>query len=165
MTRIVIGLGGVGERRAVSPRQRGVRTLGLEQFSIAHDRGSSHGQTRIIRQAYFENSAYVPLLRRADALWCELQQRTGERLFDRVGLIEVGPPDGVVLPGVERSVAEHGLPILRPTAEELRREFPGFVVPAGMHAVFEPTAGLLHVERCVAAHVRGARAARCDRRQ
>jgi sarcosine oxidase len=133
--------------------------LGLEQFQIAHDRGSSHGQTRIIRFAYFEHPAYVPLLRRADALWCELEQECNERLFDRVGLIEIGPPDGRVLPGVERSVAEHRLPVEHLSPAQLQQRFPGFVVPDGMDVVFEPTAGLLHVEACVAAHVRSACAA------
>jgi sarcosine oxidase len=154
--RIVIGLGGVGSAALYHLARRGIRTLGLEQFTIAHDHGSSHGHTRIIRQAYFEHPAYVRLLQRADTLWCELQDETGQRLFDRVGLIEVGPPDGIVLPGVERSVAEHRLPILRLTAAELQRDYPGFNVPEGMHVVVEPTAGLLHVERCVAAHARRA---------
>jgi sarcosine oxidase len=157
--RIVIGLGGVGSATLCALARRGVRALGLEQFSIAHDRGSSHGQTRIIRQAYFEHPAYVPLLRRADQLWCELEQQSGQRLFDRVGLIEIGPPDGVVLPGVARSVAEHGLSVESLTATELSERFPGFRVPEGMQAVFEPTAGLLYVERCVAAHVQAAQSA------
>jgi sarcosine oxidase len=157
--RIVIGLGGVGSAALRHLARRGVRVMGLEQFHVAHDRGSSHGQTRIIRLAYFEHPAYVPLLRRADALWCELEQECNARLFERVGLLEIGPPDGRVLPGVARSVAEHGLPVEHLTSADSQERFPGFNVPEGMDVLFEPTAGLLHVERCVAAHVQSACAA------
>jgi sarcosine oxidase len=155
--RIVIGLGGVGSAALYELARRGVRSLGLEQFQIAHDRGSSHGQTRIIRQAYFEHPDYVPLLRRADQMWCELEAETGEHLFDRVGLLEFGPPDGIVLSGVHRSAVQHDLPIENLSAAELQRRYPAFSLPEGMEAIFEPTAGLLHVERCVAAHARRAR--------
>lgn len=151
--RIVLGLGGVGSAALWQLARRGVRVLGIDQFTASHDRGSSHGQTRIIRQAYFEHPLYVPLLLRAYQLWDQLEHLVQEQLFFRVGLIEVGPPDGVVLPGVERSVAEHGLQLERPTPAALGRRYPQFHIPAGMEAVIEPTAGFLRVERCVAAHL------------
>ena len=99
---IVIGLGGMGGAALYHLARRGVKALGLEQFSIGHDRGSSHGETRVIRKAYFEHPSYVPLLHRAYALWAELENDVGEKLFHRVGLLEVGRPDGTVIPGVAR---------------------------------------------------------------
>ena len=97
---VVIGTGGVGSAALYHLAKRGLRVLGIDQFPQAHDRGSSHGQSRIIRQAYFEHPSYVPLLLRAYALWHELEQAVGRQLFHQVGLLEVGPRDGVLIPGV-----------------------------------------------------------------
>ena len=80
---IVLGSGGVGSAALAHLARRGVNVLGLDQFPGAHDRGSSHGETRMIRQAYLEHPDYVPLLRRAYALWDELEELTGKRLFER----------------------------------------------------------------------------------
>jgi sarcosine oxidase len=157
--RIVVGLGGVGSAALRSLAKHGIRVLGLEQFGIAHDRGSSHGQTRIIRQGYFEHPNYVPLVQRADALWCELEQELRVRLFDRVGIVEVGPPDGRLLRGVELSATRHQLPIEHFGAVDSERRFPMFSVPAESQTIFEPTAGLLYVERCVSAQAESAQRA------
>ena len=74
---IVLGVGGFGSGALYHLARRGSRVLGIEQFGIAHDRGSSHGQTRIIRKAYFEHPDYVPLLHRAYELWHELEREAG----------------------------------------------------------------------------------------
>lgn len=100
---IVLGLGGVGCSAAYHAARAGTRVLGIDQFAAAHDRGSSHGQTRIIRQAYFESPAYVPLLKRAYQLWKSLQDQAGQQLYHPTGIVELGPVDGVVIPGVLRS--------------------------------------------------------------
>ncbi len=98
--RIVLGVGGVGGAALYHLARRQNRTVGLEQFGVSHDRGSSHGQSRIIRQAYFEHPGYVPLLLRAYELWDQLEAASQQRLFERVGLLEVGMPQGVVLAGI-----------------------------------------------------------------
>ncbi len=138
--------------------RRGLRVLGLERFHIGHDRGSSHGETRIIRKAYFEHPDYVPLLRRAYELWQELEQEAGEKLFHRTGLLEIGRPDGVVIPGVRRSAREHGLPVEDVPIEGVAHRFPGFSASGDMVALFEADAGYLPVERCVHVLVESARA-------
>lgn len=153
---IVLGAGGVGSAALFHLARRGVRVLGLDRFPGGHDRGSSHGDTRIIRLAYFEHPDYVPLLRRSYALWSELERLTGESLYDEVGLLEIGPPTGEVVPGVLKSAALHGLEIERLTSAEVARRFPGFRVPEGCEAVFERRAGYLRVEQCVLAHLRAA---------
>src|ERR1700722_20773433 len=97
---IVLGVGGVGSAALDRLAQRGVRALGIDRFAPGHDRGSSHGHTRIIRQAYFEHSDYVPLLLESWRLWRELEARSSRRLLFEVGLLELGPVDGEVVPGV-----------------------------------------------------------------
>src|SRR5579859_1154107 len=82
---IVVGLGGMGSAAAYHLARRGVRVLGLERFTPAHTRGSSHGYSRIIRQAYFEDPAYVPLLLRAYELWREIEQASGRSLLTITG--------------------------------------------------------------------------------
>lgn len=154
---IIIGTGGVGSSAAFHLARRGARVLGLDRFPGGHDRGSSHGQSRVIRMAYFEHPHYVPLLRRAYALWFELEERTGEKLFHQVGLLEVGPEDGIVVPGVLRSKREYDLPVDELTPEEVARRFPGFHMPEGCRAVFEQNAGYLLVEQCVLAHLAAAK--------
>jgi monomeric sarcosine oxidase len=156
---IVLGTGGVGSAACWQLSRRGARVLGLDRFPPGHARGSSHGQTRIIRQAYFEHADYVPLLRRAYELWADLEQATGQRLFDQVGLLQVGPADGVVLPGVLQAARQHELQVESLTAAESNRRFPGFHVPEHLSSVFESRAGLLHVEACVQAHCAAAVAA------
>lgn len=130
--------------------------LGLDPYPPAHDRGSSHGETRVIRQAYFEHPDYVPLLLRAYALWRELEQRHGQPLLFPVGLLQVGPPQGVVIPGVLRAATAHRLSVETLPADEAQRRFPGFAIPREMLAVYEPAAGYLRVEACVRAHLAAA---------
>ena len=90
---IMIGLGGMGSAAAFHLARRGAKVLGLEQFGLAHDRGSSHGESRLIREAYFESPAYVPLLDRAYLLWDELSESAGHLLLHRNDLLLVGRRD------------------------------------------------------------------------
>jgi sarcosine oxidase len=154
---IVIGTGGVGSAAAMHLAGRGARVLGLDRFPPGHDRGSSHGQTRIIRMAYFEHHAYVPLLRRAYSLWDELERKSGRQLFHRVGLLQIGASDGSVVPGVRQAAELHGLPIEEVPPAECRRRFPGFRIEPGQLGQFEANAGYLLVEQCVEAHASLAR--------
>ncbi len=99
---IVLGTGGVGSAALWSLARAGASVLGLDQHPIAHDRGSSHGQTRAIRKAYFEHPDYVPLLDRAYQRWAELEEQSARSLFARVGILQVGPPGGEI-PRCQRS--------------------------------------------------------------
>lgn len=151
---IVIGAGGVGSAALYHLARRGARVLGLDQFPPAHDRGSSHGVTRIIRQAYFEHADYVPLLLRAYELWADLEHACGERLYRECGLLQIGPPDGEVAPGVLASARQHGLDVERLAASEVTGRWPAFAVPEGHIGVFERRAGMLRVEACVSEHLK-----------
>ncbi|RMG16746.1 MAG: N-methyl-L-tryptophan oxidase [Planctomycetota bacterium] len=155
---IVAGTGAVGSAALYHLARRGLRVLGIDRFAPPHARGSSHGRTRIIRLAYFEHPDYVPLLRRAYVLWRDLEAETGERLFVRAGLLEVGPPNGVVVPGVLESARRHGLEVERLEPEDLAADLPAVRVPPGFVALYEPEAGYLRVEAGVRAHLERARA-------
>lgn len=150
---IVVGLGGMGTAAAWQLARRGLSVLGLEQFALGHDRGSSHGHTRIIRQAYYEHPDYVPLVRRAYEGWFELEQARGEHLLTTCPCLTLGPPDSDLVQGVRRSAREHGLPIEDLDAREVQRRYPAFELSGAGECVgvVEHTAGFLYVDRCVRA--------------
>jgi sarcosine oxidase len=150
---IVVGLGAMGSAALYHLAARGVHVLGLDRFAPPHALGSTHGRTRIIREAYYEHPCYVPLVRRAYELWSALEREAGEQLFIQTGGLMIGPPRGTLVAGALRSATEHGLAheLLEPC--EVHRRFPGFHVPEGSMALHEPRAGLLFPERCVEAHL------------
>lgn len=150
---IVLGTGGVGSAALYHLARRGVRALGLDRFPPGHDRGSSHGESRIIRRSYFEHPDYVPLLDSAYALWDELGAIRGEELFHRTGQIYFGPSDGVVVPGVLASARKHGIDVRQLAGVDAAREYPAYRAPDGASVLFEPDAGYLLVEDCVRAHI------------
>ena len=156
---IIAGGGGMGTAAAYHLAARGQRVVVLERFGLAHDRGSSHGLTRIIRLAYFEHPSYVPLLRRAFELWHALEAQSGERLLHVTGALDVGAAGGEVFEGSRRSCVEHDLPHEILDGSELRRRFPAWHVDDEAAAVLQPDGGFLRAERCVRAHASGARTA------
>jgi sarcosine oxidase len=156
---IVLGIGGIGSAALAALARRKQRVLGLDRFAPGHDRGSSHGQTRIIRQAYFEHPDYVPLLLDAYDGWRELESRTGQRLYYEVGLLQVGPAEGLVLSGVLASAREHNLDVETLGPRDITARYPGFRSRPDMLGVFERRAGYLLVEACVRAQIADAVAA------
>lgn len=161
---IVIGLGGMGSAAAWQLAKRGQRVLGLERFDIPHNMGSSHGVTRIIRLPYYEDPAYVPLLRRAYELWREAETATGERLLILTGSLDAGPEDGELFQGALNSARLHELPHEVLTGGEVNARFPGYRLPAGARAVFQPEGGFIASERAIVAHCRAAQEAGADLR-
>jgi sarcosine oxidase len=153
---IVVGLGAMGSATLYHLAQRGARALGLEQFAAGHTRGSSHGDSRIIRETYFEHPLYVPLVQRAHELWRELEKRSGESLMTITGGLMIGPPDGVVVSGTLRSAVEHNLPYSILSPLEVRKRFPAFQLADDLVAVLDARAGFLVPEACTRAHIKGA---------
>lgn len=151
---IVVGMGGMGSATAWQLAKRGARVLGLEQFEPGHDRGASHGDTRLIRKGYFEHPDYVPLLHRAYQLWDELEAKSGYDLFHRTGLILAGnPATSQVIAGVKKAAREHRLDIDELSLAQARELFPQFQFNDDWQILFEKDAGFLRVEACVNAHV------------
>src|SRR3954453_23856423 len=155
---IVVGAGGMGSAPAFELARRGRSVLALEQFPPVHDRGSSHGHTRIIRRAYYEHPNYVPLVRRAFERWYDLEQRTGRHLLTECACLGIGPPDGEVVTGVLAAAREHGLAVDRLGPADFRVRFPQFRFDERHVGVLERDAGFLYVEDCVLAHLDAARA-------
>jgi sarcosine oxidase len=153
---IVIGVGGMGSAACHQLARRGQRVLGLERFDIPHAMGSSHGVTRIIRLAYYEDPSYVPLLRRAYELWRELERESGEQLLHITGSIDASDADGDVFKESLRSCLLHDLTHEVLTSRELSTRFPGFHLPDGHMALLQPDGGFLLSERCIVAHVEAA---------
>jgi len=150
---IVLGTGGVGSAALHQLAARGAKVLGIDRFMPPHDRGSSHGQSRIIRQAYFEHPNYTPLLLKSYRLWNELAQQVNRQLYEEVGVLQMGPPEGIVVPGVMRSAKEHDLNVEQLVSEDIRKRWPALGVPSGYLGVLEQKAGYLFVESCVGAHL------------
>jgi len=153
---IVVGVGGMGSAAVYELARRGLRVLGLEQYDIPHDRGSSHGVNRIIRLAYWEHPAYVPLLRRAYALWRELEAGRREQLLYVTGSIDAGRRDSKTVSGSLRSCEIHSLTHDVLDAGAVRRRFPGYRLAPDMMAVYQPDGGFVLCERAIVNYVQAA---------
>jgi sarcosine oxidase len=141
----------MGSAAAYHLARRGLAVIGVEQHGIAHALGSSHGDTRVIRKAYFEHPSYVPLLERAYAAWDALEAESQTPLFTRCGVLLAGPADGAVISGVRSAAALHGVRVETLAAAELPD---GFAVEPGWQLLLEPDAGMLAVEEAVRVHAR-----------
>lgn len=146
---IVLGIGGMGSAALQALARRGLSVLGIEQFAIGHDRGSSHGEYRIIRRSYFEHPDYIPLVDASFEGWLALEKASGERLFERTGLLVVGKRDHAVIEGIERAHSRYRFALERLAPDAAMARFPGFRVAPDQIALFEPDAGMLRVEDCV----------------
>jgi len=155
---IVVGAGAMGSAAACRLARRGLRVLALDAHAPPHRMGSSHGGTRIIREAYYEHPLYVPLVRRAFEAWAELEAESGRTLYGRTGGMMVGPEGGALVAGARASALEHGIPHELLGPDEVRRAYPHFRVPEGMAALLEHRAGVLLPEACVEAQLALARA-------
>ncbi len=158
---IVLGLGAMGAAALWRLARRGVQAIGVDQFDRAHARGSSHGEARICRQAYFEHPDYVPLCRRAYALWDELEQDAarlnrrdgamppGAAIFERCGLLMFGPADAPMVSGVRRACETHGLAVEALPHETVRARWPQFDLDDDLTCLLESDAGYLRVEPAI----------------
>ena len=161
---IVLGLGAMGSAAAAQLAARGRRVLGLEQFGPAHALGSSHGHSRVIRQAYYEDPAYVPLVLRAYELWHDLEQRCGDPLLLTTGALMAGAVDSELVAGSASSARQHGLAYEVLDANEIRRRYPAFHPRDDEVGIYEPHAGALFPERSVLAHLQWAASAGAELR-
>ena len=162
---IVIGVGGMGSAAAYELARRGQRVLGLEQFTIPHELGSSAGSARIFRFAYFEDPSYVPLMRLAFARWQALQEEFGETLLTITGGLDMGLPSGRVVQGAKAACQAHGLAHEVLSAGEAMRRYPAWRLPSGFEVVLQPDAGFLRADRGIAAHATVARRLGADVRE
>jgi sarcosine oxidase len=158
-TAIVLGLGAMGSAAAQHLAMSGYRVLGFDRYRPPHVFGSSHGRTRIIRQCYFEDPRYVPLLVRAYELWEKLSVDARVKLLHLIGAINVGPSVGELVARSQESATQFGLEHRMLSAADLRREYPQFRVEDDWAALLEKNAGYVIPEDCVEAQLRMAAAA------
>jgi sarcosine oxidase len=147
----VVGLGAMGSATLWRAAARGLRAVGVDRFDPPHDRGSSHGESRIIRTAYFEDPAYLPLLREAFPLWRELERDSGASLLAMTGAAMIGPRDGMLVTGSLRTAQMHDLPHELLDATEAARRFPQFRLRDGDVVFHEQGGGVLRPEASVRA--------------
>jgi glycine/D-amino acid oxidase-like deaminating enzyme len=146
---IVVGLGAMGSATLHQLAKRGHHVLGIEQFVPGHGNGSSHGKSRIIREAYFEDPRYVPLVQRAYECWRELEADSGVTVLRQTGGLMLGSPESYVVAGARHSAELHGLPHEIIDAAEVRRRYPAFHPAAHEIGVVEPRAGMLAPELAI----------------
>ncbi|HUL69565.1 MAG TPA: N-methyl-L-tryptophan oxidase [Gemmatimonadales bacterium] len=154
---IVVGLGAMGSAAAYQLTRRGLKVLGLDRDHPPHTNGSSHGLSRIIREAYYEHPLYVPLVQRAYQAWAKLEERSGRRLLTVTGGLMIGRPDGTLVAGARRSAVDHALPYEELSAKQIRQRFPGFHLATDEVGLLEPRAGVLNPEECIRASLEQAR--------
>ncbi len=148
---VVLGLGIMGSATVYQLARRGLRVLGLDAFEPRHARGSSHGTSRAIRKAYYQAPQYVPLVERAYTMWQQLEVESSHRLLRVTGSLLVGPRHSRHIAGTIASATRNGLPFEALDQQEVGRRFPGFRLHDDLMAVFEPSGGVLHADRCLAA--------------
>lgn len=143
----------MGSATAAHLALRGKTVLGFERWMPGHRNASSHGDSRIIREMYFEHPMYVPLLQRAYELWAELGQSAGTKLLHMTGGLMIGPENGALVTGTLRSARQHGLAFEMLSAAEVSRRFRAFDLREDLVAVHDPRAGYLDPEACNGAHL------------
>jgi sarcosine oxidase len=147
----VLGLGIMGSATLAALAQRGMRVIGVDRFPPGHDRGSSHGATRVIRLGYFEHPSYVPLVAAAYPLWRELEARSGEPLLTVTGILELGSEGSELIAGTLQSARQHGLTHEVLDAAAVMKRFAPFRLPQDFVGVFQPQGGVLRAEAAVTA--------------
>jgi sarcosine oxidase len=146
---IVIGVGSMGAAACWNLAQRGYSVLGLEQYDLPHDKGSHAGQTRIIRNAYFEHADYVPLLQRAYRNWRDFEALTESMFYYQTGIVYFGHPDNENIRGIRQSARLHDIAIENLESGQDRERYPAFEIPPDFDVIFEPDAGFVTPERAI----------------
>jgi sarcosine oxidase len=152
----VIGVGAMGSMALWRLASRGARVVSFERFEPGHERGSSHGESRIIRTAYYEGPQYVPLVQDAVTLWRQLERESGTSLLTMTGALMIGRPNGGLVAGTLASVREHGLAHQVLDADRMCERYPQHRLVSGEVAVYEEAAGFLRPEDAIRAAVRRA---------
>ncbi|HEX9815377.1 MAG TPA: N-methyl-L-tryptophan oxidase [Candidatus Thermoplasmatota archaeon] len=154
---IVVGLGAHGGATAYQFAKRGLQVLGLDRFRVPHEQGSSHGESRIIREAYHEDPAYVPFVQRAYELWADLERESGRRLFVQTGGLMIGAPTVGTFAGAKKSAELFGLKHEILESGDVHKRFPAFHLEGNERALLEHRAGALLLPATLEAHLAGAK--------
>ena len=146
---IVLGLGAHGSSAIYHFSKNNTKVCGIDKFVPPHAFGSSHGQSRIIRQAYHESPMYVPLVMEAYKLWNELENVSGKKLLLKTGGLILGNEDTMVIRGAKLSAETHNVPYEYLSNKEIAKRFPALKPVEETVAVVERSAGILFPEECI----------------
>lgn len=149
---IVVGAGSMGMAAGYFLAKNGKRTLLLDSFQPPHNKGSHHGETRMIRHAYGEGEDYVPLALKAQELWYDLEKESGKSLFIKTGVLNVGKESSNLIKNIVSSAKTYSLPLEVLHAEEIQKRWPGIKISNEYMGCFEPTSGVLKCEECIEAY-------------
>ena len=158
---IIVGSGSVGAAAGCYATHSGLNVLMIDSNHPPHQQGSHHGDTRLMRHAYGEGEKYVPLVLRAQTLWDALQEISGEKVFHRTGVINLGPEDSAFISTVQSSAQTWSLPLETLTAEQVMTRWPQITVPENYLGLFEPDSGVLRSELAVETYIRLANQGGC----
>ncbi|XP_003978476.2 peroxisomal sarcosine oxidase [Takifugu rubripes] len=145
---VVIGAGVQGSFTAYELAKRRKRTVLLEQFLLPHTRGSSHGQTRIIRKAY-EQDFYIPMMHQAYQLWAQMERETGVKLYRQTGLLVMGPPDSHAYQQTKATMLRNQIPLVPLSRGNFSQHIPNVNLPEGNEALVDVGAGILYADRAL----------------
>lgn len=151
----VVGCGAMGAAASWRLSKRGAEVVAFDRLSPPHDRGSTHGESRITRTAYLEGAFYVPLLQETFPLWRQLEAQTGGELLTLTGLLTIGALTSQPVQATLTAAREHGLEVQVLDAAEVRKRYPGHVLTDDEVAVLDSQAGFLRPEKAVEAMTRG----------
>jgi sarcosine oxidase len=160
----IVGLGSMGSMAAWILASRGKRVIGFDRFRPPHAMGSHAGLSRIIREAYYEQPYYIPIVQRAFELWPELERVTGASIYQRTGGLMIGEEASAIAGGAHRNAGRYGVPCEVLSSEQVRQRFPQFRLPDHHIGIFERRAGILMPERAVESALNAARKAGADLR-
>jgi sarcosine oxidase len=156
----VLGLGAIGSAAVYQLSRRKARVLGIDRYSPPHTCGSTHGETRITREAIGEGEHLTPLARRSHTLWREIEQETGKSLLSVSGVLILSSPAKTSFTHVENFLAntvaaarKYGIAHEILNASEIRSRYPQFSVRDDEAGYYEPGAGFVRPEACVAAQL------------
>jgi sarcosine oxidase len=149
---IVIGVGSMGSAACYHASKAGAKVLGIEQFDLGHQLGSHGGQSRIIREAYFEHPNYVPLLRRSYENWRQLEKEAQTDLMQLNGLLYMGKPGGTLIEGVNLSAGLYDIPVENIKDTPKSDLYKAFKLPADYEVLYEPGAGFVRPEKAILCH-------------
>lgn len=150
---IVLGGGAMGSAAAYHLSKNGQRVLLLEQFEIDHDRGSSYGDSRIIRYSY-DHPTYITLARTVFPMWIALEEESGDQLYLKTGGIDFGRSDSMTLSDTFRTVKAENIQHEVLSASKANERFPAFHFDEDMQVLYQPDTGLLNASQCVRTHIR-----------
>lgn len=158
----VLGAGAFGSAAAYHLSKTGKKILVIDRYSPPHNLGSSHGQSRIIREAYFESPVYVPLVQQAYQLWYELEKESNNKLLLKTGGLMLGTHSSKVVQGAILSAQTYNLPYELLNSNEIIKRFPGFKPTYETVGVFEKNAGILFPEECIKTNLELAKNSKLD---